>query len=73
MHMVTFPTLKNYTQSNSANYIKKIPIIIPEDSVLENINMLVKNLITNLKDNERYDYELEKQINNCIENIFTNN
>lgn len=63
----------NPSANNSANYLKKIPIIIPEDCVLENINILVKNLIINLKDNEIYNYELEQEINDCIEDIFINN
>ncbi|MFF0275150.1 Eco57I restriction-modification methylase domain-containing protein [Streptomyces sp. NPDC004330] len=38
----------NPTVNNSANYLKKVPVIIPEDSVLERIDGLVSRIIEEL-------------------------
>jgi phospholipid N-methyltransferase len=55
----------NPSANNSANYIKKIPIIIPDDSILNHINYLVSSIISIIKNNENCDF-----LENELENIF---
>jgi tRNA1(Val) A37 N6-methylase TrmN6 len=64
----------NPTANNSANYIKKIPIIIPDDSILNHINYLVNSIISIKKTNGNYDF-LEDELENIFYRIYfeTNN
>lgn len=60
----------NPSANNPANYIKKIPFIIPEDFVLTLINEKTKNIVNSIKQAGRYDERDEKKIWQMIEQIY---
>jgi phospholipid N-methyltransferase len=49
--------LINPSANNSANYIKKVPVIIPDKQTLSHINELVKSLLDLLRTNKNIDFE----------------
>ncbi len=60
----------NLTANNSANYIKKIPFIVPDDNVLAIINQHTREFICDLKQNVKYKQENEQIINGLIFDIY---
>jgi len=60
----------NPSANNSANYIKKIPFILPSEGVLEKINQIVREIIKGLKKEGRYERKHELALNNLIEGIY---
>jgi Trk K+ transport system NAD-binding subunit len=62
----------NPSANNSANYIKKIPIIIPDYNTLIHINKLVELLLLEKEHNEKY-YFIENELNNIFNAIFYEN
>jgi hypothetical protein len=59
----------NPSANNSANYIKKIPIIIPDDNILNHINYLVSSIISIIKNNENYCF-LEDELENIFNRLY---
>lgn len=59
----------NPSANNSANYIKKIPIIIPDNSTLIHINNLVEMILSLIKRNRDYSF-IENELNNIFNMIF---
>lgn len=45
----------NSSTNNSANYIKQIPFIVPNEQQLSEVNILVSDIISKLKDDENAD------------------
>jgi phospholipid N-methyltransferase len=60
----------NPSANNSANYIKKIPVIVPSEGILKQIDELMKALIGKLKKGEFPDEEAEKAINQLISEVY---
>lgn len=60
----------NPSANNPANYIKKIPFIIPEKPLLELITMKTKNIVSTLRETGRYDENVELEIWKMIESIY---
>lgn len=60
----------NPSANNPANYIKKIPIIIPEKSVLKLITEITKNIVDELKAIGRYNENEELKIWEMIKQIY---
>jgi len=60
----------NPSANNPANYIKKIPVIIPEQSVLELITDKTIEIVNSIKDLGTYDENKELEIWNIIEQIY---
>lgn len=60
----------NPSANNPANYIKKIPFIIPDDNVLGTITNRVKVIIDSLKTNGKYADEIESEIYLIISNLY---
>lgn len=60
----------NPSANNPANYIKKIPVIIPEKSVLELITNKTIEIVNSIKDLGTYDENKELEIWNIIEQIY---
>jgi adenine-specific DNA-methyltransferase len=60
----------NPTANNSANYIKKIPFIVPDDEVLETINGMVEGMIVALKRGEAIEGELEQVVHKMIRDVY---
>lgn len=56
----------NHTANNSANYLKEIPIFIPNERQLNIINQLVSKL----KD-KNFDGKIQDEIDNIIEDIYS--
>jgi phospholipid N-methyltransferase len=64
--------LINPSANNSSNYIKKLPIIIPEYSTLTHINSLVETILLLKAKNENTEL-VENEINSIFEYIFFEN
>lgn len=61
----------NPTANNSANYVKQIPYIEPENSIIEHIDGLVKEIFIVAADNDknRYD-EIHEELNALFNKIY---
>jgi tRNA1(Val) A37 N6-methylase TrmN6 len=59
----------NPSANNSANYIKKIPLIIPDDNILKHINYLVNSIILITKNNGNYDF-IEDELENIFNRVY---
>lgn len=59
----------NPSANNSANYIKKLPIIIPDDCTIQHIDYLVETII-GIKQNTSDTLEIEKTIDDIFTEIF---
>lgn len=60
----------NPSTNNSANYIKKIPFIIPSNSIKEEVDDIVKKIIKFEKQGNSDIYSYEKELNNIFETIY---
>lgn len=60
----------NPSANNPANYIKKIPVIIPEKSVLDLLTDRTKAIVDSIKKSGIYDMKMETEVWTIIENIF---
>lgn len=60
----------NPSANNSANYIKKIPFIYPSEVILEEIDTLVKAIISDLKTHQGYDVASEQRLHHLIEQTY---
>ncbi|MEE1085205.1 MAG: N-6 DNA methylase [Paludibacteraceae bacterium] len=60
----------NPSTNNSANYIKKIPFIIPTKSVRKEIEILVGCIVERLKNGEEQIDDIETQIDNVFDNLY---
>ncbi len=60
----------NPSTNNSANYIKKIPLIIPNQDTRKEIEKLVGNIIERLKNGNDQIGELEANIDTIFENLY---
>jgi len=56
----------NPTANNSANYLKKFPVILPSEEELKNINSIIKNIL----EEQVYSEEDLNSINIIISNIY---
>lgn len=71
------PTFSNLIQlinpsaNNSANYLKKLPVIFPNDDMLDKINSLTKNILKDLRYNHNYLEETHKEINSYIDELYS--
>ena len=61
----------NPSANNPANYIKKIPFVLPNKHELEQVNNIVKQIIEELKTNNCYDINYEIRLNELIDNLYT--
>ncbi|MEZ4983550.1 MAG: N-6 DNA methylase [Saprospiraceae bacterium] len=60
----------NSSTNNSANYIKKIPFLEPENQVLEKVSERIKTILEACKTSHDYDCKLEELNNNAIKEIY---
>ncbi|MPM09397.1 hypothetical protein SDC9_55714 [bioreactor metagenome] len=60
----------NPSANNPANYIKKIPVIIPEITVLKLITEKTKEIVVSLKQFENYNKSIEVELWEMIERIY---
>jgi adenine-specific DNA-methyltransferase len=60
----------NPSANNSANYIKKIPFIPPDQDKLELINRMMREILSCLRLQSEYSLEDEKLINDMIAEIY---
>lgn len=60
----------NPSANNPANYIKKIPVIIPEKPILDLITNTTKEIVDSIKQSGNYDKSKEAKIWIMIENIY---
>jgi type I restriction-modification system DNA methylase subunit len=62
----------NPSANNSANYIKKLPVILPEQNILDHINHLVTTVIA-MKALETDSDFVESELNNIFDRIYNEN
>ena len=62
----------NPTANNSANYIKKIPVIIPDDDELLNINKKVEQIIKDVELGKDISKKQE-ELNSIFEDLYMHN
>jgi adenine-specific DNA-methyltransferase len=60
----------NPTANNSANYLKKVPFIVPDENSLAQIDALVKQIVTERKKGNSKTEELQLSVNAAIEKIY---
>ena len=60
----------NPSANNPANYIKKIPFVLPTDEQKRFIDMTVQNIIDSIKKDGVYNEKLEIEINEVIKTIY---
>ena len=60
----------NPSANNSANYIKKLPIIIPDDYTINHIDHLVE-IILEARKNDSDTFEMENTIDDIMSVIFS--
>lgn len=59
----------NPTANNSSNYIKKVPVIVNEEGV-DYINGLVEQIVSTMKETNKIDIEIEKQIEDYFKVLY---
>ena len=60
----------NPSANNPANYIKKIPFIMPDDKILKIITGRVKEILTSIKINAMYDERIEPDIHSLFKILY---
>lgn len=60
----------NPSANNPANYIKKIPFIMPDDKTLKTVTSIVTNILADIKSTGKYSEEKETQTNDLINNLY---
>ncbi|MDR3328591.1 MAG: Eco57I restriction-modification methylase domain-containing protein [Prevotellaceae bacterium] len=60
----------NPSANNPANYIKKIPFIIPDDSMLNAITEKTKNIVSQMKVSGNYDETVETEVQELIKRLY---
>ena len=60
----------NPSTNNSANYIKKIPFIKPDKTTKENVESLVKNIVSNIKTGNLQCLSLENRLNEIFDGLY---
>ena len=60
----------NPSTNNSANYIKKLPLLFPDDEKIEIINKNISLIIQKLKTGENNYLEQETENNKIIKSIY---
>ncbi|MCK9220969.1 MAG: N-6 DNA methylase [Bacteroidales bacterium] len=60
----------NPSANNPANYIKKIPFIMPDDKILDTIGSKVEEILQSIKTKSEYDRETEDEIYRLITGLY---
>ncbi|QXE01731.1 Eco57I restriction-modification methylase domain-containing protein [Terribacillus sp. DMT04] len=61
----------NHTANNSANYLKKIPIVLPKnENDLKYVNNLVNKMIKHIKDKNALDEKLQIELNQIFNTLY---
>ncbi len=60
----------NPSANNPANYIKKIPFVLPTDEQKVYIDKIVLEIISSIKENGNYNDKLEIELNEIIKTIY---
>lgn len=60
----------NPSANNPANYIKKIPFILPSDNVLGLITKETKNIICAIKSSDTFDEKKELELQRLIKEVY---
>jgi adenine-specific DNA-methyltransferase len=60
----------NPSANNSANYVKKIPFILPDNEIIEIITLEIEELIKELKQGDKYEIEHELRLNQIIKDLY---
>lgn len=60
----------NPSANNPANYIKKIPFIMPDDKTLRTITSKVKEILTSIKANAMYNERIETDIYSLFKTLY---
>ncbi len=60
----------NPSTNNSANYLKKIPLLLPDEKALGLIEGNVKKILEGVKEEGEYDVSLEEENNRMFKNLY---
>jgi len=60
----------NPSANNPANYIKKIPFIMPDKMTLDTISVRVKEIIQSIQFKGKFAYEIESEIHSLISKLY---
>lgn len=60
----------NPSANNPANYIKKIPFVSPSEGDLKEINKIVQEIVSALKEGNKYPRDCEVALNDLIKRIY---
>ena len=60
----------NPSANNSANYIKKIPFIVPKEAVKVNVEKIVDEILLRLKEGEPLPIDLTDEIDQIFDAIY---
>lgn len=60
----------NPSANNPANYIKKIPFIMPDDKMLKTITSGVKEILSSIKANGIFDKRIEAEIHSFFKTLY---
>jgi len=66
----TFVRAINPSANNSANYLKKVPFIIPNNDILDKINIITNDIITKKKKGDANTLTNENELNTIINGIY---
>ncbi len=60
----------NPSANNPANYIKKIPFIMPDEKILETITIRVKEILSSIRTKGNYNEKVEAEIYSMITELY---
>ncbi|MEM6362633.1 MAG: N-6 DNA methylase [Bacteroidota bacterium] len=60
----------NPSANNPANYIKKIPVIIPDDKLIDKINKLTKRIVESVRETGTYNQEQAGELQSIFIEIY---
>ncbi|TWT07325.1 methyltransferase [Planococcus sp. CPCC 101016] len=61
----------NHTANNSANYLKKIPVVLPNnENDIERVNSLVEDMFRHIERTNTIDLEIQKELDNFFNALY---
>ncbi len=60
----------NPSTNNSSNYIKKTPVILPSDDILNTVSRNTVNILTQIKEMGNFDSKYEEENNRLIKELY---
>ncbi|AUO79554.1 hypothetical protein BSP10_151 [Bacillus phage BSP10] len=62
----------NPTANNSANYLKKVPVVLPTTEIeIYHVNSLVEQMISDMERTNKVNNDIQKEINEIFDKLYT--